>query len=258
MQHKFGEHVLVSECGHVAVITLRRLPHNFVAVEFMRELADAFDAADQDPAIRASVLQADGKSFSAGADFSGSQGGPASGGATQLYAQAIRLYCVRKPIVAAVQGPAVGAGLGLALVADFRVASPEARFAANFVKLGFHPGFGISHVLPRLIGHQKAALLMLTGRRIKGDEALEWGLIDELVPAENLREAALRLAAEIAANAPLAVVATRSTLRAQLAAQVAAQTEVENREQIRLHATEDFREGVRAVAERRPGVFRGC
>ena len=259
MQHRFGEHVLVSECGHVAVITLCRPPHNFVAVEFMRELADAFDAADQDPAIRASVLQADGKSFSAGADFSGSEGGPpVTGGATHLYAQAIRLYSVRKPIVAAVQGPAIGAGLGLALVADFRVASPEARFAANFVKLGFHPGFGISHVLPRLIGHQKAALLMLTGRRIRGEEALTWGLIDALVPTEDLREAALRLAAEIAENAPLAVVATRTTLRAQLAMQVAAQTEVENREQTRLHATEDFREGVRAVAERRPGVFRGC
>src|ERR1700730_19082465 len=98
MQHKFGGHVLISQCGHVAVITICRPPHNFVGVEFMRELADAFDAADQDPAVRASVLQADGKSFSAGADFSGSQGGPASGGASELYAHAVLLYSVRQAI----------------------------------------------------------------------------------------------------------------------------------------------------------------
>jgi len=259
MKSSFGDHVSVAMDGHVALVTLNRPPHNFVSVEFMRDLADAMDAVDANDEARAIVLQAEGRSFSGGADFSSPTDRVANGmdGVNALYDQAVRLYSVEKPIIAAVQGAAVGAGLGLALVADFRVVSPEARFAANFVKLGFHPGFGISHALPGIVGQQKAALMMLTGRRIKGEEALAWGLADELVPAEELRAAALRLAQEIAENAPLAVIATRKTLRAGLAAAVRAQTDVEHREQTILRATEDFAEGVRSVAERRPGRFVG-
>jgi enoyl-CoA hydratase/carnithine racemase len=259
MKSSFGDHVSVAMDGHVAVVTLDRPPHNFVSVEFMRDLADAMEAVDADDQARAIVLQAQGKSFSAGADFASSTDRVASGmdGVNALYVEAVRLYSIEKPIVAAVQGAAVGAGLGLALVADFRIVSPEARFAANFVKLGFHPGFGISYALPRIVGQQKAALMLLTGRRIKGEEALAWGLAEELVPAEELRAAALRLAHEIAENAPLAVIATRKTLRAGLAAEVKAQTDVEHREQAILRATEDFAEGVRSVAERRPGKFAG-
>jgi enoyl-CoA hydratase/carnithine racemase len=156
-----------------------------------------------------------------------------------------------------VQGAAVGAGLGLALVADFRAAAPEARFSANFVKLGFHPGFGLTHTLPRLVGEQRAALMMLTGRRLKAEEALAWGLVDELAPAADLRAAAVRLAAEIAENAPLAVAATRRTLRAGLIEAIRAATAREHAQQAALRDTEDFAEGVRAVAERRPGVFVG-
>jgi len=259
MKEQFGDHVKVALDGNVAVVTLDRPPHNFVSVEFMRDLADACAAVDAEPAARAIVLQSEGKSFSAGADFSSPTDRVASGmeGINALYVEAVRLYSVETPIVAAVQGAAVGAGLGLALVADFRVASPEARFAANFVKLGFHPGFGITYALPRIVGEQKAALMMLTGRRIKGEEALAWGLADELVPAEELRSAALRLAAEIAENAPLAVVSTRKTLRAGLAEAIKARTDIEHREQTWLRATEDFQEGVRSVAERRPGNFAG-
>ena len=259
MKNAYGDHVKVAMDGHVAVVTLDRPPHNFVSVEFMRDLADACDAVDANPAARAIVLQAEGKSFSAGADFSSPNDRVSSGmeGINALYVEAVRLYSVETPIVAAVQGAAIGAGLGLALVADFRVASPEARFAANFVKLGFHPGFGITYALPRIVGEQRAALMMLTGRRIKGEEAFAWGLADELVAAEELRPAALRLAAEIAENAPLAVVATRKTLRAGLAQAIKARTDIEHREQSTLRATEDFQEGVRSVAERRPGAFAG-
>lgn len=152
----------------------------------------------------------------------------------------------------------MGAGLGLALVADFRIAAPEARFSANFVKLGFHAGFGISHTLPRLIGQQRAALMLQTARRIKADEALEWGLVDAVVPLEEVRQAAIALAQEIAENAPLAVQSSRATLRQGLAAAVRAQTNHEFAEQQRLMKTKDFAEGVRAVAERRPGAFTGA
>lgn len=259
MKTQYGDHVSVALNGNVAVVTLNRPPHNFVSVDFMRDLADACEAVDANPDARAIVLQAEGKSFSAGADFSSSTDSVSSGmaGINALYVEAVRLYSVATPMVAAVQGAAIGAGLGLALVADFRVVSPEARFSANFVKLGFHPGFGITYALSRIVGEQKAALLQLTGRRVKGDEALAMALADELVPAEELRAAALRLAAEIAENAPLAVVETRKTLREGLAAAIKARTDIEHTKQTVLRATEDFQEGVRSVAERRPGNFQG-
>ena len=149
----------------------------------------------------------------------------------------------------------MGAGLGLAMVADFRVASPDAKFSANFVKLGFHPGFGLTHTLPRIIGAHRASLMFLTGRRVKAQEGLPWGLVDEVAPLEDLREAALRLATEIAENAPLALLATRRTMRGELAAAVRNQTAHEHIQQTALRATEDFNEGVRSVAERRAGNF---
>lgn len=259
MKDAYGEHVKVALDGHVAVVTLDRPPHNFVSVEFMSDLADAMEAADGSNTVRAIVLQSEGRTFSGGADFASPTDKVASGmdGVNALYDQAVRLFSITTPIVAAVQGSAVGAGLGLALVADFRVAAPEARFAANFVKLSFHPGFGLTHTLPRLVGQQRAALMFLTGRRIKAEEGLAWGLVDEVVPMDELRGAALKLAQEIAENAPLAVAATRKTLRAKLAADVRAQTAIEHEEQSLLRASEDFAEGVRSVAERRPGNFVG-
>jgi len=259
MKQAYGDHVKVAMDGHVAVVTLDRPPHNFVSVEFMSELADAMEAADASNDVRAIVLQSEGRTFCGGADFSSPTDKVASSmaGVNALYDQAVRLFSIQTPIVAAVQGSAVGAGLGLALVADFRIAAPEARFAANFVKLSFHPGFGLTHTLPRLVGEQRAALMFLTGRRIKAEEGLAWGLVDEVVPMDELRGAALKLAQEIAENAPLAVKATRKTLRAKLAADVRAQTNIEHEEQALLRATEDFAEGVRSVAERRPGNFVG-
>ncbi len=258
MKAAYGEHVRVALEGHVAVVTMDKPPHNFVSVAFMRDLADAFDDADADQEVRALVFQSEGPSFCAGADFSSpGEAGGTTDGVPALYVEAIRLYSNTKPIVAAVQGAAVGAGLGLALAADFRVVSPEARFVANFVKLGFHAGFGISMMLPRLIGEQKAALMLLTGRRIKGEQAAEWGLADQLVPAEKLREAALALASEIAEGAPLAIVATRKTLRGDLGEAIRQRTGEEFAIQTVLNKTEDFAEGVKSVAERRPGNFKG-
>jgi enoyl-CoA hydratase/carnithine racemase len=259
MKSSFGEHITVAEAGHVAVVTIDKPPNNHVSVELMRDLADALEAVDGANALRATVLQAAGKNFCAGADFvtPGDAVASGMGGISALYVQAVRLFSIEKPVVAAVQGAAVGAGLGLALVADFRVASPDARFVSNFVKLGFHPGFGLTHTLPRLIGPQRAALMCLTGRRVKAAEGLPWGLVDEVVPLEELRAEALRLATEIAENAPLAVIATRKTLRADLAAAVRAQTGHEHEQQTILRATEDFQEGIRSVTERRVGNFTG-
>jgi enoyl-CoA hydratase/carnithine racemase len=259
MKSQYGE-VLVTRDGHVAVAEFDRPPSNHVSVELMRNLADALHDLDADAACRAVVLASAGKVFCAGADLASPTGVGGTGmeGINPLYVEAVRLFSTAKPIVAAIQGAAVGAGLGLALVADFRVAAPEARFVANFVKLGYHPGFGISHTLPRLVGQQRAALMLETGRRIAGEQALAWGLADEIARLEMLRPAAIRLAAEIAENAPLAVQATRATLRAGLAETVKALTDHEFAQQTRLRATADYAEGVRAVAERRPGRFVGA
>lgn len=259
MKTEFGDMVRVQVDGHVAVVTFNRPPTNFASVDLMRALGDAFDAIDGENGVRASVLQSDGKNFCAGADLGNPNevGGSGMGSVRELYGQAIRMFSAQKPIVVAVQGGAVGAGLGLALVGDFRVASPDARFVANFVKLGFHPGFGLTYTLPRLIGPVKADLMCLTGRRVKPEEAKAWGMVDEIVELEDLRAGALRLAQEIAENAPLSLLATRKTLRGDLAAKVKAQTEIEFREQAILRETEDFQEGIRSVAERRPGNFQG-
>jgi enoyl-CoA hydratase/carnithine racemase len=257
MKTAFGDHVRVAADGHVAVVTIDRPPHNHVSVDFMHDLADAFDAIDGEVELRCSVLQAEGKNFCAGADLVRSESAGGLGSVNPLYDEAVRLFSVQKPIVAAIQGAAVGAGLGLAVVADFRVASPDAKFAANFVKLGFHPGFGLTHTLPRLIGPTKAQLMFLTGRRVKAEEGLPWGLVDAVVPLEDLRGAALRLAKEIAENAPLAIVSTRKTLRGDLAAAVRAQTDKEAKEQGWLRDTADYKEGVLSVAERRVGNFTG-
>ncbi len=245
--------------GPVALTIIDAPPNNHVSTDLIRDLADAFEALDADPRCRALVLATEGRVFCGGADLQARNAVTRGDGAgiNPLYSQAVRLFSNKKPIVAAVQGAAVGAGLGLALVADFRIAAPEARFAANFVKLGFHAGFGISHTLPRLIGLQRAALMLQTARRIKAEEALPWGLVDAVVPLDRVRAEAVALAHEIAENAPLAVQSSRATLRDGLAAAVKAQTDHEFTEQQRLMKTQDFAEGVRAVNERRAGVFIG-
>jgi enoyl-CoA hydratase/carnithine racemase len=242
--------------GHVGIVEIRRAPDNYFDIDLIRDLASAFERFDADPEIRCLLLASEGKNFCAGADFRSPARDVVSdrrGG--HLYQQAVRLFRCDTPIVAAVQGAAVGGGLGLSLVADFRVASAESRFTANFNRLGFHPGFGLSVTLPRVIGQQKAALLFYTGRRIGGDEAHAIGLVDVLAPQGELRASALRLAAEIAQSAPIAVASTRSTLRRGLADAVAQITDHELSEQQRHFETADFKEGVKAMAERRLPVF---
>jgi len=258
MTNRIGD-VHIARNGFVAAVTIDKPPINAVSVDLMRDLADALETLDKDGVTRAVVLATTGKVFCSGADLSNrtSEGPIPERSINPLYDQAVRLFSTELPIIAAVQGAAVGAGLGLALVADFRVATPEAKFAANFTKLGFHPGFGLTYTLPRLIGRQHAAMMFLTGARYDGSEALEMGLVDDLVDASRLLERAHTMAATIAENAPLAVRSTRKTLRSEMAAGVRAATDHEFSEQQWLMKTDDFKEGVRAVSERRAGDFKG-
>lgn len=254
--------------GHVATVEIQRPPLNFFDRSLIGQIADAFDALDANEDCRVIILASDGRAFCAGANFgSGQEDGSGSADFTEegfqnttgkLYQEGTRLFHNKKPIIGAIQGAAIGGGLGLALVPDFRVASPAARFGANFVKLGIHQGFGISVTLPRLIGQQAANNMLFTGRRVSGAEALTLGLVDKLVDAEDLRAAATELAQEIAENAPLAVMSVRATMREGLADAVSAATAHELAEQQWLRATADAYEGIKAVAERRPGNYIGA
>lgn len=249
--------------NYVAVVEIQKGPNNFFDTQMIADLADAFTKMDSSNDVRAIVLCSEGKHFCAGNDFSSAtrneeRAERKAEDGNPLYAAAVKLFGTKTPVVGAIQGAAVGGGFGLAVMPDFRVVCPETRFTANFVKLGFHPGFGLTHTLPRLIGQQKASMLFLTGRRISGQEAFDIGLADIITDKENLRAEAIKLAAEIAENAPLAVVSVRATMREGIQEAVKNQTDHEGREQHRLQQTADHREGVKAVGERRPGNFIGA
>ena len=249
--------VALERHGLVAVLEIRRPPLNFFDEVLIGHLTAMLQALDNDAGCRAVVLGAAGSTFCAGADFGSSGGTMDMEKIRSLYQQAAVLFETRKPIVAAIQGAAVGGGLGVALVADFRVTCDKARFSANFAKLGLHCGFGISVTLPRLVGANAAAMMLYTGRRLSGSEALAIGLADQLVEADQVRAAAIALATELAASSPLALQDMRATLRTGLGAQVRSALEREHACQSVHSQTADFREGVLAMSERRSPVFTG-
>ncbi len=260
MGKKIGDVEVSDAGGFVSLVEIQRGPNNFFDEDLIRTLADVFLDLDEDDNCRAVVLAAEGKHFCAGANFGAGSNRdrrtsrPAQQG-NPLYQEAVRMFKNKKYVVAAVQGAAVGGGFGLSMFADFRVGCAQSRFTANFVKIGFTPGFGLTQVLPRVIGQQAANDLFATGRRVDGEEALRLGIIDRLVPQSEVREAAIEYAREIAENAPLALLSVRATMRGGLSDIVQAATDHEGVEQAKLQKTEDYREGVKAVAERRPGNF---
>ena len=256
----------VEVVGHVAVVEMQDPPHNFLSWSQVESVAEALESFEHDPNVRAAVLCAEGRSFCAGAQFGGDDGPLGEGSADEpvggpttlrLYSAAARLCEIAIPFVAAVQGPAIGGGLGLAMTANLRVCSPEARFSANFAALGIHQGFGLSVLLPEQLGPSRAAEVVLPARRYTGEDAGAIGRADRCVPADELRGSAIELAAQIAVNAPLAVRAINRTLRSGLGERVRAATEREADLQRQLSATADAAEGIAAVTERRPGSFTG-
>lgn len=236
----------------VAQLEIRRGPNNFFDEALLAELAHAVAELDADDSVSVAVLCSEGKHFCAGADLRG-MGAP---GIRRVYRQAFRLFAARTPLVAAVQGRAVGGGLGLAMAADFRVAAPGAALTANFARLGFHHGFALSATLPRAVGQQRALELLYTGRAVDGDEAVRLGLCDRV--AGDPRAGAVELAGEIAGSAPLSVAAIRATMRRALVAEVATALETEADAQAGLLDTKDFAEGLAAAVARRSPEFVGA
>ena len=157
---------------YVATVTIHRPPNNFFDYKLVASIRAAFEDIDDNPDTRAIVLGSEGKHFCAGGNFLD----PEEELVAPLYRDAIALFACKTPVVARVQGAAIGGGIGLAMVCDFRVAAPEARFSANFSLLGFHHGMGLTATLPRAVGHQVAMEVLYTGRRFKGEEAYKMGL----------------------------------------------------------------------------------
>lgn len=249
--------ISVSIKQHLAYVEINRPPNNFFDANLIQQIADAYESLDEEDECRVILLKSEGKNFCAGANFGQDEDMlDKSVPYKKLYAQAVRLFRTRKPVIAIVQGAAIGGGLGLALSADFRVACHEARFAANFAKLGFHPGFGSSITLPRVVGVQKAMDMLFTARRVSGEEAFKIGLADKFCFKEKLLEEAEQLAMEIASSAPMAVESIRSTLHGNLADQIEQIVDWELSEQVRLQKTEDFKAGIAASLSRETPQFK--
>ncbi len=247
--------VTVTQHGeHVAVVCLHRPPNNYFDTGLIADVATSYEELDQSGWCRAIVLASEGRHFCAGLDFAGNAGQDIAA----LYGAALRLFAAPLPVVAAVQGAAIGGGCGLALSADFRVATAQSRFSANFARLGFHHGFALTVTLPAVVGRQAATDLLLTGRRVGGEQARALGLCDRLVDEDDLPAQAIAYADELAAAAPLAVRSIRATLRQGLVEEARSAMERECAEQTRLRESADFAEGVRAAADRRDPSFRGA
>jgi enoyl-CoA hydratase/carnithine racemase len=241
----------------VAVVEMHRPPANFLNRDLLAGIADAGEEA-QSAGARAIVLCSEGRHFCAGLNLSDRFGqlDPREAAAA-VYHQGMRIFALELPVIAAVQGTALGGGLGLACAADFRVASPETRFEANFSRLGFHHGFALSVTLPRIVGNQHAAFMLYSSAEVLGEQAHRIGLADRIVAQVDLRDQAIDLARQIAAAAPLAVKSMRCTLRQDLIEQLDKALEHELDEQARLWQTEDCAIGIQSARERQVPAFVG-
>lgn len=254
--------------GHIATLTLDRPEaRNAYSPEMVESLIAALDQAELDDAVRVIVLTGAGRAFSAGGDLKLmlDHQGMFEGNPVQLrsrYLEGIhkvprRVARFTKPIVAAVHGAAIGAGLDLACMADLRIAAEGTSFGSTFVKVGLVPGDGGAYFLSRVIGFGRALDLILTGRVIDCQEALAMGLVNRVVPADALMDEARRTATMIAANAPIAVRLARSACHRAWDLPLDAALEMAATYQGIAQNSADHDEGVRAILERRDPTFTG-
>ncbi len=258
-------HVLVEDQGAVRLLRLNRPDRlNALSGPMLTELRVAVEAA-ADPAsgIRCLVLTGNGRGFSSGADLvEGAQAGPQGLDLKQLLKERYnpliaRLHDLPMPFVAAVNGPAAGAGMSLALAADFILAARSAYFLQAFVKIGLAPDAGSTYYLPRLIGPARAARMMMRGDKVSAETAAEWGLVHEVVDDERLLDRSMALAAELADGPTRALAAIRRLVRASLGNDLAAQLEMEAREQGALGRSKDFFAGIGAFLSKSSPHFSG-
>lgn len=257
-----SEAVVVETDGHVVTIRLNRPDErNSMTPDLLEGVSGAAREIRDRPDVRCVIVTGSGKTFCGGADF---RGGTRTEEALspheqtyQIYEHFLSLLELEVPTIAAMNGHAIGGGLGLALVCDLRVANDKARYGANFVRLGMHPGMASTLLLPRFMGVPRALELLMTGRIISGEEAERYGLVHYAVGAEEVLGKARELANEIATAAPQAVRWTKRSVYDAMTADPAAVAYREAMLQSRSMETNDFREGVRALLEKREPAFQG-
>lgn len=249
--------------GSTLVLTLNRTERlNALAWGLIAELGDTLREAAGDDAVRAVVLTGAGRAFSAGGDVKDQKRRTEWGVVERLDRAMPLLDAIRagwefpKPLIAAVNGVAAGAGAGLALICDIRLASTKARFGFPFAKVGLGPDYGVSYTLPRVVGPGHAARLLYAACYVDAHEALRIGLVDELLEPAELLPSALALADEIAAAAPFGVRMCKQALRRSTTMDFATAVQTEFGAQLLATQTEDHREGATAFAEKRTPRFR--
>jgi enoyl-CoA hydratase/carnithine racemase len=245
--------VRIELAEYVATVEFTAGSANFLSLEVMQQLAAAWDWADAEAACRSIVLCSTGSVFCAGVNLTSLAGAGPERSPEQIYLLGLHLLKGRKPVIAAIQG----AGLGLAMLADQRVAGPRARFNASFVRLGFNAGFGLTATLPYAIGARLATRMLLTGQPIDAQEAVRLGLADDAVEDDGVRAAAQARARVIAGNAPRVVQDMRQALREPLIEEFRQSIEREWALQRSHMSTDDFREGISAMLAKRDPRFVG-
>ena len=256
--------VLFERDDGIGIITLNR-PHNrnSMTPELLDGFVSAVQAARSDAGVRCVVVTGTGTCFSAGADFrsqiqrDGRPGVQPHERSFAMYQPFLSVLDIEVPVVAAMNGHAIGGGFGLSLACDIRIGNTESKYGANFVRLGLSSGMAISYLLPRIVGPSRAAELMFTGRLFKGDEAVALGVLSQAHAPEEVRPRAMEVARSIAANAPVAVRLTKQALYRGLGWNVRDGALAEAYAQAATITTSDVQEGIRALLDKREPKFRG-
>jgi len=255
------EYLLEEKIGGTYILYLNKPEvRNALVMEMRLELLDALERAEKDEDIKCIVLTGNGKAFSAGGDLSALKEIGLIEGRKRLqqsHPLLMKMLEIEKPIIAAVNGAAAGAGFSLTLLCDLIIASDEAFFVQSFVNVGLIPDFAAIHFLPMLIGPQRAKELMFLGDRITAEEAHKLGIVNQVVPAESLLEESIILAQKLAKKSPISIGMTKKIMNQHVNAQLKILLELEAQAQGICFQTEDFKEGVTAFFEKRPPVFTG-
>jgi len=260
-----GDAVTYERRERVGIITLDRPDNrNSMTADLLAAFAVATGAARADDEVRCVVVTGRGNCFSAGADLRAQIQAADAGKPRLPHEQSFAMYTaflevleLEVPVIAAMQGHAVGGGFGLALLCDVRIATEDAKYGANFARLGLHSGLGIAYLLPRLIGASRAAELLFTGRLVSGAEAERLGIASRALPGGGVLAAALEIAGEIAEAAPAAVRMMKRSLYQGLGWDVRGAALAEAYAQAATIATDDFREGMAALLAKRTPHFTG-
>ena len=255
--------VLYHAADGVGVVTLNRPEHrNAMTPELLDAFSVAIGEARGDRGIRCLVITGRGRCFSAGADLRSSMqrsdlGKPSREASFAMYEPFLEVLDVEVPVIAAMNGHTVGGGFGLALLADIRVASVDAKYGVNFARLGIHSGLGISYLLPRLVGVAQASELLFTGKLIRGSEALRIGLVTHAEETDEVLPRAMEIARAIAASAPAAVQQMKASIRRGLGWTIREAALYEAERQGASLETQDAKEGVSAILQKREPEFTG-